>query len=170
ITNAGHAPVWTRIDSSGVPTAAQPPVTAGLQIERRYYDRDGNPVDQASILRNDRLVVVIRGEARTGVAHQALVVDLLPAGLEIENSRLGHNSSTADLDWLPELSDTRHIESLADRYEAALDLPPEERRFTLAYQVRAVTPGDYALPAVFVEDMYQPWFHGRGASARLAVR
>ena len=37
------------------------------------------------------------------------------------------------------------------------------RKFTLAYLVRAVTPGVYRQPAVYVEDMYQPWQFGRGA-------
>jgi uncharacterized protein YfaS (alpha-2-macroglobulin family) len=45
---------------------------------------------------------------------------------------------------------------------AALDLDQDHRRFALAYRVRAVTPGDYRLPAVVLEDMYKPvWFKSR---------
>jgi len=47
---------------------------------------------------------------------------------------------------------------------AALDIASgNTRKFTLAYLIRAVTPGVYRQPAVYVEDMYQPWQFGRGA-------
>ena len=92
------------------------------------------------------------------------MVDLLPAGLEIENARLAHNTSTGELPWLGELSTALHTESRDDRFVAALDIEAGEKRgFTLAYLARAVTPGRYQQPAVFVEDMYKPWQFGRGA-------
>jgi len=115
-------------------------------------------------------VAVITGEALTRSKHQALVVDLLPAGFEIENTRLGDGDQMAELDWLPELSTTDNTEFRDDRYAAALDLAPGQRNFALAYLVRAVTPGEYRVPAVFVEDMYQPWYHGRGAVGQLQIQ
>jgi uncharacterized protein YfaS (alpha-2-macroglobulin family) len=39
----------------------------------------------------------------------------------------------------------------------------------LAYLVRAVTPGVYRQPAVYVEDMYKPWQFGRGAMGTVKV-
>lgn len=40
---------------------------------------------------------------------------------------------------------------------------------TLAYVVRAVTPGTYDLPAAQVEDMYRPQFSARTATGRMQV-
>ena len=42
--------------------------------------------------------------------------------------------------------------------------------FRLAYLVRAVTPGDFRLPAPYVEDMYDPAVQARGSMGRLNVR
>ena len=42
--------------------------------------------------------------------------------------------------------------------------------FTLAYVVRAVTPGDFTYPALVVEDMYEPETTGRTAMGKLSVQ
>ncbi|HNW79098.1 MAG TPA: alpha-2-macroglobulin family protein, partial [Candidatus Competibacteraceae bacterium] len=164
LVNQGDQPAWTTLDLSGVPSAIQAPAQEGFRISRRYYSRSGQPVDPAQLRQNDLVVVVISGEAQGSEGQQALVVDLLPAGLEIENARLAHNASTGELPWLGELSTALHTESRDDRFVAALDIEAGEKRsFTLAYLARAVTPGRYQQPAVFVEDMYKPWQFGRGA-------
>jgi uncharacterized protein YfaS (alpha-2-macroglobulin family) len=173
VRNEGQHPVWTVMNQSGVPVAAQPPVEEGFTISRRYYTRTGQEVNPEQIRQNDLLVAVITGEALArDETHQVLVVDLLPAGLEIENARLAHGGSTAEIAWLPALTETLHAEIRDDRFVAALDLDAsaERRTFTLAYLARAVTPGVYRQPAVFVEDMYRPWRFGRGALGTVEVK
>ena len=65
---------------------------------------------------------------------------------------------------------TRYSEFRDDRFVAALDIGPDDKRnFTLAYLVRAVTSGLYRQPAVYVEDMYKPWQFGRGAMGTIKV-
>jgi len=169
VVNRGRQPVWVVANRSGVPVAPLPPTQEGFAIARRFYDRSGQAVDPNQVKQNDLLVAVITGEALTDENHQALIVDLLPAGLEIENARLAHNQSTAELRWLPKLSKTLHTEFRDDRFVAALDLNGKDKAFAVAYLARAVTPGEYRLPAVFVEDMYKPWYRGRGALGRLVV-
>ena len=46
----------------------------------------------------------------------------------------------------------------ARRSSAKATTPPI---FTVAYVVRAVSPGNYVLPQAFVEDMYRPDRFGR---------
>ena len=170
VANQGAQPAWYTLNLSGVPATPQPPAQEGFTISRRYYTRAGKEVDPAQIRQNDLLVAVITGEALGREAQQALVVDLLPAGLEIENARLAHNTGTSEIAWLPQLSETLHTEFRDDRFVAALDIEPsEKRKFTLAYLVRAVTPGAYRQPAVYVEDMYKPWQFGRGAMGTVKV-
>ena len=41
--------------------------------------------------------------------------------------------------------------------------------FHVAYIVRAVTPGSYALPAANVSDMYAPRIYGRTAMGRIEI-
>jgi hypothetical protein len=170
VANHGAQPAWYTLNLSGVPVALQPPVQEGFTISRRYYTRAGKEVDPAQTRQNDLLVAVITGEAQGREQQQALVVDLLPAGLEIENARLAHNASTTEIAWLPELSETLHTEFRDDRFVAALDINQgKTRKFTLAYLVRAVTPGIYRQPAVYIEDMYKPWQFGRGAMGVVKV-
>lgn len=170
VQNQGSEPIWYGSHLSGVPLAQQPPAREGFTVTRRYYSRSGQEVNPAQIHQNDLLVVVITGEAQGSEAQQALVVDLLPAGLEIENARLAHNASTTEIAWLPELTKTAHTEFRDDRFVAALDIEAgAPRQFTLAYLVRAVTPGTYRQPAVYVEDMYKPWQFGRGALGTVKV-
>ncbi len=170
VSNQGDQPAWAVMNLSGVPVATQPPAHNGFTISRRYYTRAGKDIDPTQLHQNDLLVVVITGEAQGRENQQALVVDLLPAGLEIENARLAHNASTTEMAWLPELTEPLHTEFRDDRFVAALDIDQDnERKFTLAYLVRVVTPGVYQQPAVYVEDMYKPWQFGRGAMGTVKV-
>lgn len=171
VVNQGEQPAWAVLDVSGVPLAPQPPAEQGFSIARRYYTRSGQLVDPAQIQQHDLLVAVISGMAQGSGQQQALVVDLLPAGLEIENNRLAHNAATTDFVWLPALTETKHTEIRDDRFVAALDLDADSaRQFTLAYLVRAVTPGVYQQPAIYVEDMYQPEQFGRGALGKITIK
>jgi uncharacterized protein YfaS (alpha-2-macroglobulin family) len=122
-----------------------------------------------SVRQSDMLVVVISGNANVDLYNQALLVDLLPAGFEVENARLADTRSTEDLPWLPELTPTLYTEFLDDRFVAAFDLDWSRRSYTVAYLVRAVTPGTYHLPAGQVEDMYQPQYRARTASGMVTV-
>jgi hypothetical protein len=45
----------------------------------------------------------------------------------------------------------------------------ENGTITLAYVVRAVTPGTYDLPAASVEDMYRPQLSARTAAGAMTV-
>jgi hypothetical protein len=169
IANQGEQPIWYVVNLSGVPRQLLPPAQQGFAITRRFCTRTGKEIDPARIPRDELLMVVISGEVTTREKHQALIVDLLPAGFEIENTRLAHSQSKDDFAWLPELSETLQEEFRDDRFVAALDLDYRQRQFTVAYLVRAVTPGEYQLPAVFVEDMYQPWYFGRGQAGKLKI-
>ena len=53
-------------------------------------------------------------------------------------------------------------------------VPPSEKDdkavFTVAYVVRAVSPGKYVLPQAYVEDMYNPSRYGRSGTGTVEVR
>lgn len=168
--NRGAAPVYASISVSGTPAEPQPPLSLGMTVTRSYYDRAGNPLDPSDLRQTDLVVAVIEGEATTGLDHQALIVDLLPAGFELENARLAGARATEEFAWLPALSETEHVEYRDDRFVAALDLKREDGTFRVAYLARAVTPGSYALPAVEVEDMYKPEYRARGEAGRTVIQ
>ena len=169
VTNAGADTVWTVATVMGAPTQDLPPESEGFTIERHYYTMAGDEVSPNTVKQSDMLVVVLSGKAVADIYNQALMIDLLPAGFEVENARLADTRSTNDLAWLPELTPTLYTEYLDDRFVAAFDLDWEHRSFTVAYLVRAVTPGTYHLPAAQVEDMYQPQYRARTAAGMVTV-
>jgi len=170
IANRGTGPAWRTVSITGVPKSDLPAESKGYMVSRTIYRPDGSPADLKKARQTDLLVVVIKGK-RTGATGgaQTLVVDLLPAGFEIENASLGGQSS-ANYDWLKNLTSTTYTEQRDDRYVAALDLSDGNGEFTLAYVVRAVTPGEFTYPALVVEDMYEPETTGRTAMGKLSVQ
>ena len=167
--NRGADPIWRSVTLAGVPSQPLPPIADGFSISRGFYRADGSPLDLGAVDRSELIVVLIEGEAQEPIRQRALVVDLLPAGLELENARLADSRSTGDFAWLPELTQPRHSEMRDDRFVAAIDLEPDGRSFRLAYLARAVTPGRYSVPAVHVEDMYKPYLRGRNEMGEMRI-
>jgi uncharacterized protein YfaS (alpha-2-macroglobulin family) len=147
-----------------------PAESKGYAVTRNVYRPDGAEADLSKARQTDLFVVVIKG-TRTNASQsaQTLVVDLLPAGFEIETATVSKGRSATDYSWLPDLTEATYTEQRDDRFVAALDLTAGMRDFTLAYIVRAVTPGEFTYPALVVEDMYEPETTGRSAIGKLVV-
>jgi uncharacterized protein YfaS (alpha-2-macroglobulin family) len=170
VTNRGTTPAWRSVSITGIPSTDLPAEARGYNVTRSLYRPDGQAADLSKVRQTDLLVAVIKG-TRTGASQpvQTLVVDLLPAGFEIETATVSKGRSTTDYSWLPELTEATYTEERDDRFVAALDLKEDNRDFTLAYIVRAVTPGDFKYPALVAEDMYDPETSGRTALGKLTV-
>ncbi|MBP2227761.1 uncharacterized protein YfaS (alpha-2-macroglobulin family) [Azospirillum agricola] len=168
VRNAGGE-VRQTVSVVGVPEQPAGADEQGMTIARRVFDMAGRPVDLAGVRQNDLLVVILEGEAKDPLDHAVLVNDPLPAGFEIENVRLANSGQLGNLSWLGELSAASHVEFRDDRFLAAVDLPKQTPRFRLVYLVRAVTPGDFALPGATVEDLQRPHLSARTAPSRLRV-
>ena len=89
--------------------------------------------------------------------------------LGLETATISKERSASDYSWLPKLSEPAYSEERDDRYIAVLDPFDSGSEFTLAYIVRAVTPGLFKYPALSVEDMYDPETQARTAMATLSV-
>ena len=93
VTNTGTAPLWVRLDSSGYPQSAPQPTANVLKIERQFLATDGSSKSLSS-LKSGELVLVWLEVTATQNVPDALVVDLLPAGLELENQNLASSSAS----------------------------------------------------------------------------
>lgn len=170
VENRGPEPVDAVLTVTGVPATPLPAGGEGFSIARDYYTLDGTPVDLSAVGQNERFVVVIEAEELNEWPSRLLVVDMLPAGLEIDNPALVDSADIAGLDWLPEKPTPARVEFRDDRFIAALDRSgTEPRGFTLAYVVRAVTPGRYVHPPALIEDMYRPHLAARTATGAVEV-
>ena len=157
IVNGGEAAVPAVVSVTGIPIEPPPAGGNGFTIERRYYTPDGTLVDPNTAAQNARFVVAITVTATEERAGQLLVVDPLPAGFEIENPNLSVSGDVDRYPWLDAEAFIEHTEVRTDRFVAAVyrwERAPLQ--FTVAYTVRAVSPGIFVHPGAVVEDMYRP--------------
>ena len=183
VANTGANAVSAVVSVIGAATTPEPAMAEGFEIERQYYTLDGKPVVLAGaqggsgrVTQTDRLVVVLKVTAKAP-GGRVLLVDRLPAGLEIENPRLVDGTGVKALGWLKRDLEPKHTEFRDDRFVAAFELFPKSgenaqpvpETFSIAYIVRAVTPGSFVHPAATIEDMYRPERMARTAAGRLTV-
>ncbi|CCE10899.1 conserved exported hypothetical protein [Bradyrhizobium sp. STM 3843] len=171
VTNTGNAPVQAVVSVSGSPLTPEPAAANGFKIERSYYTLDSKPADVSKAKQNDRFAVVLKiTEAKPEFGH-IMVSDYLPAGFEIDNPHLVSSGDSGTLDWIEDGQEPVNTEFRDDRFSAALDRAADAKAvFTVAYVVRAVSPGKYVLPQAYVEDMYNPSRYGRTGTGSVEVR
>jgi alpha-2-macroglobulin len=175
--NDGQAAIWRSLTLSGAPTAAPPASSNGLSIDKRIFNLTGGLADLNNIRQGDRVIVALTGSPEGQRLYPAAVIDLLPAGLEIESiltaadgeGTPGYDGKRVDgpFAWIGRISEARIAEKRDDRFVAALDV--QGGGYTLAYVARAVTPGSYTLPGAQIEDMYKPGVEGRSGVGRIRV-
>lgn len=170
VANATANPLEAVVTTVAAPAQPLPAGGNGFQIERTYYDLDGNEANVTEARQNERYVVVLKVNQLNDWVSRVLVTDLLPAGFEIDNPGLVNSASLSNFPWLAE-TEAAHLEFRDDRFVAAFNRDQgADASYTLAYVVRAVTPGTYAHPAATVEDMYRPEFSARTASGMMEVK
>ncbi|MCY1497621.1 putative lipoprotein YfhM [compost metagenome] len=177
LRNLGAETLYQRLDISGYPVEAPAAGGDNLSIRREYLGLDGEPLQLDDLASGSLVLVHIALEARERVP-DALVVDLLPAGLELENQNLASSAASLEdaggavKEWLKSMQNAalKHQEYRGDRYVAALDVGSYDTTHLL-YLARAVTPGSYRVPPPQVESMYRPNWQAVGeAPARLVVK
>ncbi len=163
LKNESGADMRVILNVSGIPLRPEPAIEKAYGIERRYFTLKGQEIRPDQFRQNERYIVKLSLKDNLKRQARLLVVDPLPAGLEIENAAIGGAANTEGFAFLGELLGTENIEARDDRFVAALEYTPNDKRpnLTLAYVVRAVTPGTYTHPAAIIEDMYAPENFGR---------
>jgi uncharacterized protein YfaS (alpha-2-macroglobulin family) len=168
VTNTGANTLFGTLDTVGIPAAAPLPTEQGLAVVRRLLKTDGSEITTGTLRQGDLVIVRLSGRSTDAGNHHALLVDLLPAGLEIENPQLGGDATLAEMPWLGDLSLVDYTSKRDDRFVAALHFSGEAT-FEVAYLARAVTPGSFAMPGPYVESMYRPDILGIGAAGSLTI-
>ncbi|MFQ2301418.1 alpha-2-macroglobulin family protein [Aeromonas dhakensis] len=161
VTNEGKGSLYVQRTLVGYPEKAPTRLSQGISVTRSWFNSDGQPFDPAKVKVGDLVVVRLNVSSESAVP-DALLVEMLPAGFELENPALGNSIKLEELSiegkpaWQSEWNDyLKHQEFRDDRYTAALDLS-EGSNQQLVYLMRAVTPGRYQVPPTQVEDMYRP--------------
>jgi uncharacterized protein YfaS (alpha-2-macroglobulin family) len=157
--------LFVELNLSGNPAVMPSARRDAFNLTREWYTADGQRLGQRPRLKvGESLIVRVNVRAR-GYYANALVVDSVPAGFEIENANLVQGEqdtlTIAGIDVRQAMQDARikHREFRDDRFVAAVRAD-YDREINLFYRVRVVTPGRFVVPPTYAEDMYQPEIYG----------
>ena len=170
IVNTGQNALRAVVSVAGVPLTPEPATDQGFKIERAYYSMSGAPLDVSTVKQTTRFIVSLKVSERVSRNGRLLLVDPLPAGIEIDNPALVENTILPDAEWLKREVEPSNTEYRDDRFVAAFDRTTDQpATFQVAYIVRAVSPGHYVRPGASIEDMYRPERFGRTETGTLDV-
>ena len=170
VDNIGPGKLYALIGSEGVEEEATWDVGGnGLTVTRQYLTPEGQPLDPTSIQLGDLVIVKldITNTTAERMANVALV-DRLPAGFEIENANLGRGR-VIDVVDREHIWERDHMNVRDDRIEAFGAVPRGAQAKSLVYAVRATTAGDFMVPPVEAEAMYDPRNWAREAGDRVVI-
>lgn len=166
VTNTGKETLFAEVAAEGYPIKPLAPRDDRIALERSWWTVDGKAITARQFKTGDMVVVRLTVQARQRIK-DALMVERVPAGMEVENFNLSQGVqagafSISGANVAEAMADPRikHREFRDDRFVAAADLV--NGPLHLFYVLRVVTPGTFSVPAPFAEDMYRPDVRGVG--------
>jgi uncharacterized protein YfaS (alpha-2-macroglobulin family) len=138
-----------------------------LKVRRQFLDRTGKPVGSPNFQQNDLVVVriTIQSADAAGEVPNVAITDLLPAGLEIENPRIG---AVRDIDWAKDAATPDYLDMRDDRINLFTTVSPSPKSFY--YVARAVSKGTFRLGPVSADAMYNAEYHSYNGAGVVRVR
>jgi uncharacterized protein YfaS (alpha-2-macroglobulin family) len=175
--NDGRGPAWRTLALSGSPREAPGAMASGYQLGKKVFRMDGGLANLETLTQGERVVVVVTGRPEGARSYPTVLVDLLPAGLEIETvltpadgvgpEQWDGTRRNGPFAWIGEITQADVAEARDDRFVAAREVRGTD--FTFAYIARAVTPGAFVMPAAQVEDMYRPGVMARTSAGAVRI-
>ena len=164
VENRGDNVIYATAVWKGTPLEySTSPEQRGLDLSVHYLDGEGREIDPRSVIQgNDfRVRVKVRNTAMYDAENIALS-QVFPPGWEIMNTRLFEGAASEENSPY----DYRDIRD--DRVYTYFSLEPnQEKSFELS--LTAAYEGEYTLPAVVCEDMYDNSFFARTAGMKVKV-
>src|SRR2546428_9264527 len=138
--------------------APDKPVTAGLEVFRELLDKEDKPVTRTKLgepIHVRLRVRSLKNETFTNVA----IVDLLPGGFEVVGSSLQ-----------PGVSSTNGIDYVDVREDRAVFFGTASGSvLEINYQIKSSNRGEFVVPPVFAESMYERKVKGLGVGGKISV-
>lgn len=159
---------------SGTPTTAPTATSNNLALSRTLTFADGTPLvpDKNGFLhvkQGDLVNVTLTINPGSNPLRDAVLVDILPGGLEVENPRLNNSANGTDNDTKENDEDmpAMRIDLRDDRVILFYNLINRPTAHT--YTVRAITKGVFTVPPAAAEGMYAPMRHARTGHGMIVV-
>jgi hypothetical protein len=119
-----------------------------------------------------------------GPIGNGLIVDRIPAGIEIENLNIVRGEQLGSVTFAGinpaeamSNKNIKHVEFRDDRFVAAVRLDNsyfgyrvnDRNTLHLFYRARVVTPGEFVMPPLYAEDMYRPNIFGLSGGTEMVT-
>ena len=174
--NTSTEDMYIKVSSSGVNKDLTDDFANDMAITTQYKNlATGEEIELSKVNQGIDIMVVHKIEIDSKLKNdmELSIEAPVPAGFELENPRL--SSGRKLVSKLKRLKPSFE-EYRDDRYVAAWSLSRGYRSsgikdniFYVAYVMRAVTPGSYLVPAISIEDMYQPIYRANTAESHVVV-
>ncbi|UOQ97219.1 MG2 domain-containing protein [Hymenobacter sp. 5317J-9] len=168
IRSAGRGSLYYFWETEGISASGQVhEEDSYLKVRRQFLTRDGAPLGTPTFRQNDLVVVKLTLEAgdAAGVIKNVAITDLLPAGLEIENPRIG---ALRELDWAKDASTPDYLDVRDDRINMFATATSTPQHFY--YLCRAVSKGTFKLGPVNADAMYNAEYHSYNGAGVVRVK
>ena len=163
VTNEGESRLFAAWTVSGIPSTAPKNEDKGLKVRIALKNSNGEDIlKKASISRGERIIGTLTLQPKSGNIRHVVVNVILPGGLEIENPRLITDKGAGEnlQGMRTELRDDRLI----------LFVDSLEKTITWDFTLRAVTAGEFQIPPIAAEAMYNPSIQSLFGGGRLRIK
>lgn len=146
IENKGKEIVCVSLTTSRRPAADEtiPATAAGVEISVRYTDRQGREIEVEKLRQGEEFIARVSVKKSAGDSESMALTLAVPSGWEIWNERLMNEAAARDL---------KHLDIRDDRICWYFGMNVGETR-EFSIRLRAAWCGEFVLPAVVCEDMY----------------
>ena len=162
---------FATLDWDGVPlTDDEGDTSSKLALKVRWLNDDGLPIDPTELSQGENFWghLRVRNLAVARNVEELALVQVLPAGWEIDNPRLSARTAPK---WTKRLNLNReeYMDARDDRMMWFFDFK-SRRDLDFVVRLNAVTAGTFRLPTTVVEAMYDRSFRATAAGKRVVVK
>ncbi|MBS1536240.1 MAG: alpha-2-macroglobulin family protein [Bacteroidetes bacterium] len=126
-----------------------------LRVRKEFLNRNGQQLSSTTFKQNDLVVVkIILSTIHNEQVFNVAITDMLPAGFEIENPRVG---SVPELSWIKNNTKPEYLDIRDDRINIFTTASGKETAYY--YLVRAVSKGSFMMGPVSADAMYNGEYH-----------
>jgi uncharacterized repeat protein (TIGR01451 family) len=138
-----------------------------LKVRKTFFNRFGQPISVQNVKQGDLIAVRLTVEniEKSSVDNVA-ITDILPAGFEIENPRIGE---VADMNWIKDMATYQYMDVRDDRitfFTGSVSLKPQ----SFYYVVRAVSTGKYVMGPASADAMYNGEYHSYNGAQTVVIK
>ena len=165
LENTGQSPLFVRVVTEGIPAQGEERASAeGISLAVSYMTLDGKALDVSSLPQGTNFQVAVTLRNPSGRTLRNLVLsEVFPAGWEILNTRYLNASADSTAIGIS-YQDIRD-----DRVYSYIDVLPAGKQLTVKINACAVYPGQFYLPPVSCEAMYDRSIRANTEGRRVEV-